>query len=146
MTEGSAGHHDERDCSFPLANTEAIGFLSAAVAATVTATATAIVAADCSNNLAIFRKIRVITIRRAPRDCSPYTLINANLITPGIASDLHDLLSINKKKKKKRAEQNEKSYCIAYSVYRVCCIKLLREKSNQSTVSRYIYIVFDKSK
>lgn len=27
---GSAGHHDERDCPFRLANTGAIGFLSAA--------------------------------------------------------------------------------------------------------------------
>ncbi|KAL0126468.1 hypothetical protein PUN28_005080 [Cardiocondyla obscurior] len=30
---GSAGHHDERDCPFRLANTGAIGFLSAATAA-----------------------------------------------------------------------------------------------------------------
>lgn len=30
---GGAGHHDERDCPFRLANTGAIGFLSAAAAA-----------------------------------------------------------------------------------------------------------------
>lgn len=29
---GGAGHHDERDCPFRLANTGAIGFLSAATA------------------------------------------------------------------------------------------------------------------
>lgn len=32
---GSAGHHDERDCPFRLANTGAIGFLSTATAAAV---------------------------------------------------------------------------------------------------------------
>lgn len=42
---GGAGHHDERDCPFRLANTGAIGFLSAAAAAAVAATAAAVAVA-----------------------------------------------------------------------------------------------------
>lgn len=49
---GNTGHHDERDCPFRLANTEAIGFLSAAAAV-----AAAAIAAGCATSVAIFHEI-----------------------------------------------------------------------------------------
>lgn len=63
---GSAGHHDERDCPFRLANTGAIGFLSAATAATVVAAAAAFVTVADRTPVArqFFMKFPAVTRRR----------------------------------------------------------------------------------
>lgn len=97
---GSAGHHDERDCPFRLANTGAIGFLS-----TATAAAAAAVAVTTTSAVAAAAAVAAVT-PLPPSVCHP--------LLPTAVLCFHLLLLVPPKPSLVRPTSSKATYTRAY--------------------------------